>query len=451
MNKNIRRFLSVALAAVLALALCAPALADDTAPDDGFATRGDLVKWLYSDFGNGAETDGASVFNDVPADSGVAAAAAWAAGLGVARGYGKGRFGPDDFVTREQAATMLYRFAQTEGQGFTGMWMFRLDYPDAAEISVWADEAMHWVVMKGVITERADGTLAPKDYIGVNELPVWMRNLDDALNVKLENGGCTLSIPAAYADRLNTELPADAPADALFTVAEQASIDAAAAKGYDGAGAGWLFAIGRISEDEARQLLCGDMTGREIFAKDGENNYFLFLRPTDVRFERETTEQMIADSDVWAELNEWAVAAKDRFIEDNGLTAVHYGNSLLEIGLNRAAYATGVNYTLSTTAYGPLEPVESVDAAACVAAALDGLCVEYAEPEKSPDGEYIVLNFPDDGERFDFFRADGNLVRRVTENGETWFRTAYPDGETRILDAMEDWYDALAAAHGKGE
>lgn len=251
---------TLALILILALLLAVPALAAETAPDDGMATRGDVVKWLYSEYGADFPAEETNlVFTDVPADSGEAEAVAWAAGLGIAKGYGDGRFGPNDPVTREQAAAMLYRFAQAAGQGFQGLWMFLLNYPDASEVSAWADEAMHWVVMNGILTGAAgdDGAelLAPKDGIGVNELPVWIKRLDDTLATTLENGGYTLTIPVNYASRLNTELLEDMPEGTLFAVAEQASIDAAKAQGYDGDGAGWLFAIQKISDAEAKQML----------------------------------------------------------------------------------------------------------------------------------------------------------------------------------------------------
>ena len=449
MKKTGRKLLSAALALVLALALCAPAFAEEISPDDGLATRGDVVKWLYDTYKAARPAEKAdATFVDVAADSGVAEAAAWAASLGIAKGYGDGRFGPDDLVTREQAATMLYRMAQSMGEGFRGMWMFLLDYPDAAEISDWANEAMHWVVMHGVITDRGD-VLAPKDFVGINELPVWMRNLDDALNVKLENGGYTLAIPAGIARLLNTDLPADAPEGTLFSVAEQASIDAAAAKGYTDYGMGWLFAIRKISEAEAHALLCGDMSGRELLAKDGEDNYFLFCRPTDVRFDRETTEQMMADSEVWTVLNQWASDVRGRFVRDNGLTAVSFGNTDVDIALYRVAYDPDVKYTLSTTAFGPLEPVETVDAAAYVLSALRGVTFEAVDLEEGPDGEYIVLNFPEEGQRFDIFSADGNLIRRVTDYGEYYTRAVYENEALSLHDILEEWYFVLASAHGK--
>jgi hypothetical protein len=449
---------TLALILILALLLAVPAFAAETAPDDGMATRGDVVKWLYSEYGAdfpAGETDLA--FTDVPSDSGEAEAVAWAAGLGIAKGYGDGRFGPEDLVTREQASAMLYRFAQAAGRGFQGAWMFLLNYPDASEVSAWADEAMHWVVMNGVLT-GAEGNdsaerLAPKDGIGVNELPVWIKRMDDALATTLENEGYTLKIPVNYADRLHTELEEDMPEGMIFAVSEQASIDAAKARGLDGFGAGWLFAIEKISDAEARQMLTDDMSGRDIFAKNEAGDHFVFCTPTDVRFDRATAEEMMADSGVWAALNEWAATVKDSFINDNGLTAEHFGNSDIEIWLYRAAYAEDAGYTLSTTAYGPLEPLDSVNAASYVELALKDVVFEYLRDEEAPDGEYVVLKF-EGGDRIDFFTgAGGNIVRRVTDlgDGETFeilYRAVYDDDSVLLHDIMEAWYMDLAAAHG---
>ena len=56
---------------------------------------------------------------------------------------------------------MLYRYEQKQGGGFIGAWMFLLDYPDALTVSSWADEAMHWCVMNGIIG-GSDGLLLPQ-------------------------------------------------------------------------------------------------------------------------------------------------------------------------------------------------------------------------------------------------------------------------------------------------
>ena len=68
----------------------------------------------------------------------------------------------DGTLTREQLATMLYRYAQSKGQGFAGTWAFQLDYPDADAVSDYAYEAMCWTTMHGIINGMGDGSLAPQ-------------------------------------------------------------------------------------------------------------------------------------------------------------------------------------------------------------------------------------------------------------------------------------------------
>ncbi len=170
------RFLSHLLALTLALALCVPALA---AGSDSL-TRGSFVAALF-------ELDGAkdtqahqTHFSDVPADGALAQAVCWAVDAGVVNGYGDGRFGPDDGLTREQMATMLYRRAQALCKGFRGMWMFRLDYPDADRISSYADEAMHWAVMHGILPGTDKG-LEPQAYVTEDQLPPVLERWRKAL------------------------------------------------------------------------------------------------------------------------------------------------------------------------------------------------------------------------------------------------------------------------------
>lgn len=128
---------------------------------DGVLTRGEFIMGLFELSGEKDMEPRQAYFDDVPMHGDLALAIRWAVGNGIVKGYGDGRFGPDDPVTREQMATMLYRNAVLLGQGFQGMWMFYLNYPDAAEISEWADEAMHWVVMNGILI-GSDRGLEPK-------------------------------------------------------------------------------------------------------------------------------------------------------------------------------------------------------------------------------------------------------------------------------------------------
>ncbi len=76
--------------------------------------------------------------------------------------YGDGRFGTNDPITREQLATILYRYEQYKGGGFTGAWMIRMDYVDLADVSDWAYEAMCWMNMNGIVNGKPGKVLDPK-------------------------------------------------------------------------------------------------------------------------------------------------------------------------------------------------------------------------------------------------------------------------------------------------
>lgn len=122
-------------------------------------TRGMIVTMLHRLEDTPSAT--ASGFTDVAADAWYADAVAWAAANGVVNGVSDTSFAPETAITREQLATILYRYAQTKGYGFTGAWAFQLDYADADAVSEYAYEAMCWMTMHGVI-EGSSGNLNPQ-------------------------------------------------------------------------------------------------------------------------------------------------------------------------------------------------------------------------------------------------------------------------------------------------
>ncbi|MBQ9459354.1 MAG: S-layer homology domain-containing protein [Oscillospiraceae bacterium] len=134
-----------------------------TGTDKGFEpnlgmTRAMTAQVLYNYIGNGAVSE-KDAFPDV-AGRWFRNAANWAHGANLVTGTNNG-FEGDRMITREEFATILYRYAQSKGQGFTGTWMFKLEFPDAADVHGWANEAMHWMVMNGVINGM-DGKLNPR-------------------------------------------------------------------------------------------------------------------------------------------------------------------------------------------------------------------------------------------------------------------------------------------------
>ena len=106
-----------------------------------------------------------------------------------------------------------------------------------------------------------------------------------------------------------------------------------------------------------------------------------------------------------------------------------------------------MKYTVSTLEFGPLDPGDA-DVKSYAESLLDGNFA-YAEEAETPDGEYVVLNFPEEEVRFDFFIADKNLVREVRDENETLYKRVNMSDDTDNTAIMQNWYDALAQKAGK--
>lgn len=101
-------------------------------------------------------------FTDVEDGQWYTEAIRWAAANGIVAGYSEETFDPTGTLTREQLATILYRYVRTKGQGFTGLWAFPLTYDDASDVSDWAKEALCWMTMQGVIQGTGSNKLSPQ-------------------------------------------------------------------------------------------------------------------------------------------------------------------------------------------------------------------------------------------------------------------------------------------------
>ena len=103
-------------------------------------------------------------YTDVAQNQWCSEAIRWATSEGVVTGYGNGQFGTHDPITREQLATMLWRYAQTEGYDVSvGENTNILSYTDVADLSGYAIPAMQWAVGAGIINGTGDGsTLSPQ-------------------------------------------------------------------------------------------------------------------------------------------------------------------------------------------------------------------------------------------------------------------------------------------------
>ena len=124
-------------------------------------TRGMIVTILYRLEGEPSVSDNCH-FADVKSGSYYEKAITWAAAKGIVSGYGNNQFGPDDPITREQMAVILFRYAQYKGLDVSaGEDTNILSYSDALDISEYAFPAMQWICGESILN-GSDGNLMPR-------------------------------------------------------------------------------------------------------------------------------------------------------------------------------------------------------------------------------------------------------------------------------------------------
>lgn len=103
------------------------------------------------------DTDSGNDFPDVPEGDWYTEAANWASKEGVVTGYMNGLFGPGDVLTREQAVTILWRFAKVKGFDVSAKAELGT-YQDGDCVQVFAEEAMQWAVGSNIVKGKDEET-----------------------------------------------------------------------------------------------------------------------------------------------------------------------------------------------------------------------------------------------------------------------------------------------------
>ena len=124
-------------------------------------TRGMIVTILYRMEGSPA-VSGASSFQDVKADAYYNNAVIWAAANGIVTGVSSTQFCPDNAITREQFAAILFRYAQYKGMDAVTAEENLAAFPDGGSVSGYAVSAKNWAVGAGLLRGDARGLLMPK-------------------------------------------------------------------------------------------------------------------------------------------------------------------------------------------------------------------------------------------------------------------------------------------------
>lgn len=125
-------------------------------------TRAMLVTILYRADGS-PRISSDSKFSDVEITDWYGAAVIWASENGIVNGISETEFAPNNAITREQIATILYRYASAKKYDVTQGGMAVKEYSDYETISSWAKEAMQWAVNAKLINGKTETTVNPLD------------------------------------------------------------------------------------------------------------------------------------------------------------------------------------------------------------------------------------------------------------------------------------------------
>ena len=234
--KNLRRFLSCLLAVTMLLALGVTAYAAEFtdvpagsdyaeavqwASDNGYiygygdgrfgvndnVTRAQLATIFHRAAGTPAAS-GTSRFSDAEAGAYYINALSWAETAGLIAGYPDGRFGVGDPVTRQQVATILWRWAGSPAASAG-------NYSDENAISAYAQTAVDWSRSNGIITARSDGRFAPTDNATRGEIVSALYNYMGKTSTPPASTGNGKILVAYFSASGNTEAVANAIADTL--------------------------------------------------------------------------------------------------------------------------------------------------------------------------------------------------------------------------------------------
>ncbi len=147
-------------------------------------TRAMLVTVLYRAEGQ-PEIESTMKFTDVSESGYYADAVAWAEANGIVNGVSKEEFAPDDKITREQIAAIMYRYAIYKGVE-TVTFEENLAFTDACDISEYAVSAMNWIVGQEIFKGYDDETIRPQNNATRAEAAAVLRRFLDKLS-KMKN------------------------------------------------------------------------------------------------------------------------------------------------------------------------------------------------------------------------------------------------------------------------
>lgn len=176
---------------------------------DGVTSRGMVVTLLYR-LERAPEAFG-GIFQDVPSGAYYERAVTWAAEQRIVEGYGDGTFGPDDPITREQLAAILYRYADYKGWEVSAAAELHA-FSDGTEVSEYARTAVEWAVAEGLIAGTSENKLDPQGHALRAQAAAILMRFCEAIIPEKEASPAVSESPAATSPSVIMPSPAPSPA-----------------------------------------------------------------------------------------------------------------------------------------------------------------------------------------------------------------------------------------------
>ncbi len=111
----------------------------------------------------GATAESKNAFVDVPENEWYAPAVTWASENGIVNGTDKTHFSPNTYLTREQLAAIMYRYAEMKGVTDNRSYSMLEFYEDRDEMSPYATVAIDFMIKQGFMNGKTHDTFNPKD------------------------------------------------------------------------------------------------------------------------------------------------------------------------------------------------------------------------------------------------------------------------------------------------
>ena len=156
-------------------------IGNDLFDPSGTTTRGMVVTVLWRREGS-PDAAYRSDFEDVPSNEWYAEPVIWAKDSGVVMGVSDTRFDPNGKITREQLATMLYRYADSKNV-YVGDRADLSGFSDSGKISSWAKDPVEWAVAAGLIAGVTATTISPGTYATREQFATILQRFDEKCTI----------------------------------------------------------------------------------------------------------------------------------------------------------------------------------------------------------------------------------------------------------------------------